>query len=113
MVDSIRRTGNPCLNMLLYQSVTSCFLKILEAKEMNPDFRYFFHSGETTWQGQSPDVNILDALLLGAERIGHAYGIAKHPSAQELALQNDVAIELCPISNQVSKKYIFIIFLKL
>lgn len=69
------------------------------SKEMN----VFYHAGETNWYGESTDLNIIDAILLGAKRIGHGYSITKHPEALRLIKERNIAIEVNPISNQVLK----------
>ncbi|XP_059164273.1 adenosine deaminase AGSA-like [Physella acuta] len=62
---------------------------------------YYFHSAETKWQDTEVDRNVIDALLLNTRRIGHGYGLLKHPKALEMVMTKDTAIEINPISNQI------------
>ena len=34
---------------------------------------YIFHAGETLGDGNAPDANLYDAILLGTKRIGHGF----------------------------------------
>lgn len=67
------------------------------------DMPYFFHAGETDWEGTRVDDNLVDAVLLNTSRLGHAYAITKHPEVLKLVKSQDIAIEVNPISNQVLK----------
>ena len=58
----------------------------------------FLHSGETN---RAQSENLYDALLLGAPRIGHGLALVRHPLLMELARARGVAVEVCPISNQL------------
>ncbi|XP_069683236.1 adenosine deaminase 2-like [Periplaneta americana] len=66
----------------------------------NKELKYFFHAGETNWEGLT-DLNLVDAILLNTTRIGHGYAITKHPLVMKLVKQRQIAIEVNPISNQV------------
>lgn len=73
---------------------------VYEMQKYGSDLKLFLHAGETNWYGYT-DINLIDAVLLNATRIGHGFSLYKHPEVLKLIKERDIAIEVCPISNQV------------
>ena len=65
------------------------------------DIPFLFHAGETLRHGESTDENLFDAILLGSKRIGHGYGLARHPTLMNICRERGIALEICPISNEI------------
>lgn len=72
-----------------------------QLQEIKKEMNVFFHAGETNWFGASTDENLIDAVLLGSVRIGHGFALIKRPEVLQMVKERDIAIEICPISNQV------------
>jgi adenosine deaminase-related growth factor len=62
------------------------------------DFPFYLHDGESAWGDND---NLIDAALLRPKRIGHAFNLFRFPSLYEKIKANDIALEICPISNQL------------
>ena len=45
--------------------------------------------------------NAFDAILLGAKRVGHGIGYIKHPHLLNILREKGIAVEICPVSNQI------------
>ena len=75
--------------------------ELLIPRNTGADLPYYFHAGETNWEGQKVDYNLADALLLNTKRIGHGFAFTKHGTLMKKAKSMGVAAEVCPISNQV------------
>ncbi|UCC41238.1 MAG: hypothetical protein JSV96_07390 [Candidatus Aminicenantes bacterium] len=69
-----------------------------KAEQRNTTLPLYLHSGESNW---IENENVLDAILLGTKRIGHGIALFKHPLLMQIVKERDIAIEVCPISNQV------------
>ncbi|KAK3777780.1 hypothetical protein RRG08_038030 [Elysia crispata] len=61
---------------------------------------FLFHAGETSWT-QGADMNLVDAVLLNATRIGHGFAALKHPKVMEAIRKQGIVIEVQPVSSQV------------
>jgi adenosine deaminase CECR1 len=70
-------------------------------RETNASISMYFHGEETLFMNNARDENLFDALLLDSKRIGHGYAFCHHPLLLEMIKSKQVAIEICPISNQV------------
>jgi adenosine deaminase CECR1 len=69
-----------------------------EAERRGVGLPLYLHSGETNW---AENENIYDAVLLGASRIGHGLALIRHPRLMQIVKERGIAVEVCPISNQV------------
>ncbi|CAH0402696.1 unnamed protein product [Chilo suppressalis] len=76
---------------------------LLELVHAKDDLDYFFHAGETNWNGMSSDENMYDAIALGTKRIGHAFALTKHPYLMEEVKRRGIALEVNVLSNTVLK----------
>ncbi|KAG5654129.1 hypothetical protein H0H81_007181 [Sphagnurus paluster] len=74
-------------------------------KEEGIDIPFIFHAGETLGDGSPADDNLYDAILLGTKRIGHGYverfSLVKHPKLLQICKEKGIAVEACPISNEI------------
>jgi adenosine deaminase CECR1 len=68
------------------------------AHESNSAVKFYFHDGETAWPGND---NLLDAVMLGTKRLGHGFNLFQLPAVEAMVKTNHIAIEVCPISNQL------------
>ncbi|CAL1548407.1 unnamed protein product [Lymnaea stagnalis] len=90
-------------NEALYQPLSYYSEALLYPSQQDPPYHlpYFFHAGETPWQGTETGFNLADAILLNATRVGHAYALSKHPKFLQLILQKGIPVEVQPITNQI------------
>ncbi|EDR14394.1 uncharacterized protein LACBIDRAFT_306187 [Laccaria bicolor S238N-H82] len=70
-------------------------------KDEGVDIPFLFHAGETLGDGTDADVNLYDAILLGTKRIGHGFSLIKHPELVKICRERGIAVEVCPISNEI------------
>ena len=83
--------------------VARAFLPLFErlpglAARFRVELPLFFHAGESVW---TDDENLYDAILMGSRRIGHGLNLHLFPALERCAIRDDIAFEVCPISNQV------------
>jgi adenosine deaminase CECR1 len=75
----------------------------------------YLHDGESSFPTGVPDSpvsetgpypgrvnnNVIDAYLLGVERVGHGIELAKLPDLANMYAQAGIPLEICPVSNQI------------
>lgn len=66
--------------------------------EYGKDIPLFLHDGETRW---SDNTNLHSAYLLDTKRIGHGLNLYNFPALMEKIINKNIALEVCPISNQL------------
>lgn len=78
------------------------FFRIQQYTQSNgyPNLPFYFHAGETFWNRKSHD-NLYEAILLNTSRIGHGLALQYHPVLMQIVRSRKIAIEVCPISNQL------------
>ena len=69
-----------------------------EARKLGITLPYYFHAGESNRTNNS---DIVEAIMLRSKRIGHGLALIKHPALMDKVRERHIAIEVCPISNQV------------
>jgi len=69
-----------------------------ETKNNPKNFTFFLHAGESNL---TDNENLYDAILIHSKRIGHAYALSHHPLLSRIIKEKQIALEICPISNQV------------
>lgn len=50
--------------------------------------------------------------MLNTARIGHGYALVKHPILWNAVKSRGIALEICPISNQVTIIFLFYLYSK-
>lgn len=68
------------------------------ATQQEDHIHFYFHDGETAWPGND---NLIDAVMLGTKRIGHGFNLFQLPAVEHMVRTNRIALEVCPISNQL------------
>ncbi|KAK2814134.1 hypothetical protein FQN50_000538 [Emmonsiellopsis sp. PD_5] len=68
---------------------------------LNLTIPFLFHAGETLSSRSPTDSNLYDAILLRTKRIGHGYALAHHPLLMQRCRELGIAVEICPISNEI------------
>lgn len=77
---------------------TDNYAKAIYDSEYSKDISFYFHDGESCW---ADDDNLYAAAALGTKRVGHGLNLFRFPSLVESIKKHNVALEVCPVSNQL------------
>ena len=88
------------------------FLTLYDDATKRKKIDLYLHTAETNFatdhkisQHQDDPVaamqNTYDAIVLGARRVGHGLGFIKHPYLMKILKERSIAVESCPVSNQL------------
>ena len=88
------------------------FLTLYDDATKRKKMDLFLHTAETSFPGDqkmsryandpvSALKNSYDAIMLGAKRVGHGLGFIKHPYLMKVLKDKKIAVETCPVSNQL------------
>jgi len=70
---------------------------IIDLTTKSKTLNLYLHAGESLHPDSS---NILDAYFYNSRRIGHGFNLFRFPALYEKLIDNDVCLEVCPISNR-------------
>ena len=62
-----------------------------------PDIHLVLHAGESLYASSD---NIIDAYLVGSDRIGHGLNLYRFPEVMDMVREDGICLEICPVSNQ-------------
>lgn len=120
--DQVKDALDECIDLKIKYKDLLCGFDLVGHEEMGNELRHFvpeflnfqkdckargveipflFHCGETLEVGDKVDGNLFDAILLKSKRIGHGYALARHPLLMEVFKEKNIAVESCPISNEI------------
>ncbi|KAL1616817.1 hypothetical protein SLS54_008209 [Diplodia seriata] len=86
-----------------YRDELLSFVKTCE--KLDIDIPFMFHAGETlldTGGTKDPEnSNLYESVLLKAKRVGHGFALPKHPQLIQKFKDQDICVEICPVSNEL------------
>ncbi|KAH8374030.1 hypothetical protein KR200_004701, partial [Drosophila serrata] len=73
---------------------------ISQLSQLGKNVDFYFHAGDSRCpENTRPDVNLIDAMLLGSKRIGNSLNLPLHSEVMQALQFLNVAVEVCPLSN--------------